>query len=193
MSKCVYVCTTLKVRICHSDHMFTVFSLFGAKTQGLKIADMLHIWLVQLWMSSYFCFHTNQHRWAHINGCYQWNNRRNPQVLQHFSAPLDGTAPPPLPSSSFPRSTTPSLHALLFSVSPFPCISSSCVGGRLESPESTTRITRSISETISFSYLFYMVYPSIPLFSLPLSLTCSLWLICVFTLCPSSHSLLLGM
>lgn len=97
-------------------------------------------------------------------------------------------------SSSFlHHSLPPSLHALLFSLALFPCVSSSCVGGRLESPESTTRITRSISETISFSHLFYMVYPSISLSSLPVPLTHSLWLICVFTLCPSSPSLLLGM
>lgn len=93
-------------------------------------------------------------------------------------------------SSSLHHSLPPSVHS--FSLSPFPCVSSFCVGGRLESPESTTRITRSILETISFSHLFYMVYPSISLSSLPLSLSRSLWLICVFTLCPSSHSLLLG-
>lgn len=111
-----------------------------------------------------------------------------PPVLVPFSAPLDGTAPPL--SSSHPHFTTPSIRS--FSLSPFPCVSSSCVGGRLELPESTTRITRSISETISFSYLFYMVYPSISLCSLLLSLTRSLWLICAFTLCPSSLSLLRG-
>ena len=92
---------------------------------------------------------------------------------------------------SLPPSLLLSMHS--FSLSPFPCVSSSCVGGRLESPESTTRITRSISETISFSHLFYMVCPSISLSSLPVPLTHSLWLICVFTLCPSSPSLLLGM
>lgn len=123
--------------------------------------------------------HTDRQALADV---YQLSN-----TLQHFSAPLDGTAPPsstscpPVPPSTDSRSR-----------SSFPCVSSSCVGGRLESPQSTTRISRSISETISFSHLFYMVHSSIFLSSLPLPLTCSLWLIYVFTLCPSSHSLLLG-
>lgn len=78
----------------------------------------------------------------------------------------------PIPTSPLPPSM------LSFSLSSFSFVSSSCVGGRLELPESTTRITRSISETISFSYLFYMVSPSISLSSLLLSLTCSLVNMC---------------
>lgn len=117
-----------------------------------------------------------------LTDIYQLSN-----TVQPFSAPLDGTAPPF--STSCPP-IPPSIYSC--SLLSFPCVSSSCVGGRLESPESTTRITRSISETISFSHLFYMVYPSIFLPSPPLPLTCSLWLIYVFILCPSSHSLLLG-
>lgn len=47
-----------------------------------------------------------------------------------------------------------------------------------------------ITDGLFFPRVFYMVYPFISLSSLNLSLThslsCSPWLICVFTLCPSS-------
>lgn len=115
---------------------------------------------------------------------------RNPECstsLNHWMALL-------LLSALHPHFTAPSLPPCSFSLPllPFPCVSLSRVGGRLESPESTTRITRSISETIFFSHLFYMVSPSVSFSSQTLSLTRSLWLIRIFTLCPSSHSLLLG-
>lgn len=83
------------------------------------------------------------------------------------------------PSLINPPPTSPLPPPMLsFSLLSFSFVSSSCVGGRLELPESATRITRSISETISFSYLFYMVPPSISVSSLLLSLTCSLVNLC---------------
>lgn len=74
-------------------------------------------------------------------------------------------------------------HLLFLSVSLHP------FAGGLELPGSATRITRSISQTLSFPRVFSVLHPSISLSSLSLSLThshsCSPWLICVFTLCPS--------
>lgn len=117
---------------------------------------------------------------------------RNPECrvsLNHWMALLL------LPQFHFTHHSLPPCSLFLslsLSPLPFPYVSLSCVGGRLESPESTTRITRSISGTIFLSHLFYMVYPSVSFSSQALSLTRSLWLIPIFTLCPSSHSLLLG-
>lgn len=93
--------------------------------------------------------------------------------------------------SLHPLFDTPSHpQEFLFHLSPFACVCSSCVGGRLELPETTTRITRSISETI-FYFSHHLIH-GMSLHTPPplqLSLICSLWLMCVFTLCPSRHSL----
>lgn len=171
----------LKVRVCHSDHMFSVFSSASSvqNTGGLKG----RIWSMneQQRLLTHKPTQTRTHQ--QMSSMKEWERS---SMLECFPAPLEGTAPPR--SSSRPRSITPSPPMLSVSA----CVSSSCAEGRLELPESGTRITRSISETISFSYLFYMVSPSISLSSLLLSLTRALWLICVFTLCPSSPLLLLG-
>lgn len=166
----VYLCMlhsqnpTLKVRVCHRDHMFTVFSSASSvpKTEGwtcCAFGSSSYEW------AAIFVEHANQHGRAHVNSCYRRNNKRNPRCcsisLHHWMALLLLSRHPVLTSPLPPSMCS-------FSLSPFPCVSSSCVGGRLESPESTTRITRSISETISFSHLFYMVYPSISLSFLPL-------------------------
>lgn len=50
-----------------------------------------------------------------------------------------------------------------FSLAPFSLVSSSRGGERLELLECTTRISRSISDTIAFSHLFYMAKPQFPL------------------------------
>lgn len=62
-------------------------------------------------------------------------------------------------------------HPLSLSVSLHP------FAGGLELPGSATRITRSISQTLSFPRVFSVVYPSISLSSLSLSLTHSLTLL----------------
>lgn len=175
--------TTLKVRVCHRNHMFTVFSSAPSvpKTRGWM--EVTWVWFVDLWTSSYLCTHTNQHiqisthQQMFINWVIRWSI-----PLHHWMALLL-LSPHPVLQSLPPF--TPVVSR------PFPA-THPCVGGRLESPESTTRITRSISETISFCHLFYMAYPSVFLSSLPLSFICSVWLIYVFTLCPSSHSSLLA-
>lgn len=132
-------------------------------------------------------FYTHTHTHQHIQTSAHWQILINEVIgcsisLHHLMALLRLSPHPAL------QSLSPFAHALS---RPFPA-THPCVGGRLESPESTTRITRSISETISFSHLFYMACPSVSLSSLPLSFTCTLWLISVFTVCPSSHSSLLG-
>ncbi len=177
--------TTAKVRLCDRDLTVTASSV--PKTEGKKkparcaFGSCGHEWAAVLLT----CEPTQMSTHEQMLSIKQWETLSAAAFLCTTGWHCSSS---PIILCSLPLSLPPFVHPSLL---PFPCLSSSCVGGRLETPQSTTRITRSISETISFFHLFYMAYPCKFLFSLTLSLTRSLWLVCV-TICPSSQSLLLG-
>lgn len=95
-------------------------------------------------------------------------------ATEHSPPPLGGAISRPCRPPHPPLSSTPSLSILW--------------GGRLQLPGSAPRITRSISDMVSlFPRLLHglsLHFPTSPWICH--SLARALWLICVFTLCPSS-------
>lgn len=115
----------------------------------------------------------------------QWNKDGNPLRCSFPLAPLDGTAPPPPPPPSIPPfMRSPALSPLSLRL--------------LVSRRRRIKTAREHDEDYQIDTTDNQLLPSpftgsISSLSLgcpPPSLTRCLWLICVFTLCPSSHSLL---